>query len=152
MKSRRQNSLKSNCWNNKLLLNNLRKEIHATKSVAIVYLAFCVCWMPCCVITTINHVDETFFQRLLINNKSLFLIIYYTFVDILPLFNTMLNPLIYSFSNAQFRSAVQQVWKKLNNKNIHKESISSISGRRRSARSLSTTLIAEYRASEEAML
>ena len=43
----------------------------------------------------------------------MFVSIYYVFVEVLPLVNTMVNPIIYSFSNKQFRSAVVSVWRKL---------------------------------------
>ena len=92
---------------------SLSKELQATKSVAIVYLAFCVCWLPSCIITTIIHADKTYFRHLQQENPTMFLPIYYVFIDILPLVNTMVNPIIYSFSNKQFRSGVVCLWRKI---------------------------------------
>ena len=66
---------------------NLRRELQATKSVVIVYLAFCVCWLPTCIITTIAHMDELYFLKLRQENWIAFLIVYYIFIDILPLLN-----------------------------------------------------------------
>ena len=91
---------------------SFRKERQATKSVAIIYIAFCVCWLPVCVITTIIHVNRNYFNALREKNKHLFLTIYYLFHEAFPLVNTMLNPIIYSFSNGQFRSAVLNVARK----------------------------------------
>ena len=41
---------------------------------------------------------------------NLFLTLYYLFVEILPVINTMVNPLIYSFSNGEFRGEVCTIW------------------------------------------
>ena len=91
-------------------VKNLRKELKATKSVAIVYLAFCMRWFPTCIITTIAHVDKHFFMKLQRENIQLFLAVYYLFVEIVPVVNTMVNPLIYSFSNGEFRREVYTLW------------------------------------------
>ena len=89
-----------------------RKELRASKSVAIVYLAFCVCWLPTCVITTIIHVDKNYFAQLQRENMVLFMTLYYLFIEVLPLLNTMLNPIIYSSSNKQFRDVLVSLWRK----------------------------------------
>ena len=43
----------------------------------------------------------------------LFLTIYYMFVEVVPVVNTMVNPLIYSFSNREFRGEVARLWERL---------------------------------------
>ena len=43
----------------------------------------------------------------------LFLTIYYLFVEVVPVVNTMVNPLIYSFSNREFRGEVARLWERL---------------------------------------
>ena len=91
---------------------NLRKELQTTKSVAVVYLSFCVCWLPTCIITTIIHTDKHYFTKLRQQNLTLFLTVWYVFVEVLPLMNFMLNPIIYSFSNKQFRTALCHLWKR----------------------------------------
>ena len=89
-----------------------RKELRASRSVAIVYMAFCVCWLPTCVITTIIHVDKNYFTELRKQKKVLFLTLYYLFIEVLPLLNTMVNPIIYSFSNKQFQDVLVNLWRK----------------------------------------
>ena len=92
------------------LKSRLRKEIKATKSIVLVFLAFCLCWLPGAIFTIIHFFDKTFFFKL---DPSTIAVLYFTFVDIFPTVNTMVNPIIYSFSNTQFRSSVEEVWRKL---------------------------------------
>ena len=102
---------------------NLRKELQTTKSVAVVYLSFCVCWLPTCIITTIVHTDKHYFTNLRQQNFTLFLTVWYVFVELLPLMNFMINPIIYSFSNKQFRAALCHLWKKLSRKSQRRTSL-----------------------------
>lgn len=103
----------------------LHKELRATKSVAIVYLAYVVCWLPCYVINIIIYVDINYFPRLKAVDPNLFLFLYYAFIEVLPSVNHCVNPFIYSFSNRQFRTAVKASVSKLFrletdiNKHIH---------------------------------
>ena len=90
-----------------------QKELHATKSVAIVYSAFLVCWFPVCVVNIILLFDVRHFPRLLKTNKHIFLFVWYFLVQILPAVNTMVNPLIYSFSNRQFRIMFKSVYTRI---------------------------------------
>ena len=110
---------------------SIDKELQATKSVAVVYLAFCICWLPTCIITTIIHSDEHYFRHLQERDMTLFLIIYYLFVEILPLLNFMINPLIYSFFNAQFRTGVLQLKRKFIRRAQHSERLFEFSLRER---------------------
>ena len=87
----------------------LNRELRATKSVAIVFLAYVICWLPLYVINIILLVDTRHFLELRYNDKELFFFIYYAFVEILPAVNTMINPFIYSFSNKQFRDAFKRI-------------------------------------------
>ena len=86
-----------------------KREMKTTKSLAIVYGAFIICWLPNCLINLITFADKKFFFNIQLNNKNLFLFIFYGFVEVLPSINTAINPLIYSFSNKQFRSAFKRV-------------------------------------------
>lgn len=87
----------------------LNRELRATKSVAIVFLAYVICWLPLYVINIILLVDKSHFLELRMNDTEVFFFIYYAFVEILPAVNTMINPFIYSFSNKQFRDAFKRI-------------------------------------------
>ena len=87
----------------------LNRELRATKSVAIVFLAYVICWLPLYVINIILLVDKSHFLELRMNDIEVFFFIYYAFVEILPAVNTMINPFIYSFSNKQFRDAFKRI-------------------------------------------
>ena len=87
-----------------------KKELKATKSVAIVYMFFIVCWLPLFIVVTILEFDKTFFPRMQSSNMALFLFVWYGVVQILPMISTMVNPIIYSFSNNQFKNAFKAVY------------------------------------------
>ena len=91
----------------------IHRELKATKSIAIVYLTFVACWLPSAFINIIILFDENYFFQMQINNRKLFLFLYYFFVELLPIFNTMVNPVIYSFSNREFQHAFKRVQYKL---------------------------------------
>lgn len=90
-----------------------KKELRATKSVAIVYIFFIVCWLPVFIVICILEFDKSFFPRMRQNNLSLFLFVWYGVVQILPMISTMVNPIIYSFSNNQFKNAFKGVFRRL---------------------------------------
>ena len=85
------------------------REVKATKSVGIVYLAFVVCWLPSCIISIIIMIDKKYFPNMENSHPTLFNFLYSFFIVILPSMNTMINPVIYSFSNKQFLKAFKQV-------------------------------------------
>lgn len=103
-------------WSN----NGLRKEIKASKTIGIVYIAFCLCWLPSAIFTIITFVRPNFFNNVNVLTRRA---LWFTFVDIFPMINTMVNPIIYSFSNTQFRSGVQDVWRKLMGKASRQDSL-----------------------------
>ena len=90
-----------------------KKELKATKSVAIVYMFFIVCWLPLFIVVSILEFDNTFFPRMRKSNPSLFLFVWYGVVQILPMISTMVNPIIYSFSNNQFKNAFKAVFNRI---------------------------------------
>lgn len=98
------NSVEAACKKRK---RTLYKELKATKSVAIVYLAYVVCWLPCYIINIIIYIDIGYFPKLKNKDPTLFLFLYYAFIEVLPSVNTMVNPFIYSFSNNKFRTEVK---------------------------------------------
>ena len=89
---------------------SLIRELKATKSVAIVYVAFVVCFLPGLIITIIVYIDSDYFSPLRLHDPMTFKFINYTFFEILPQINSGLNPFIYSFANKQFRNAFKKVW------------------------------------------
>lgn len=89
-----------------------KKELKATKSVAIVYTFFIVCWIPLFIVLLILEFDNTFFPRMWSNNHSLFLFVWYGVVQIFPTLSTMVNPIIYSSDN-QFRNAFKVVFSRI---------------------------------------
>ena len=91
----------------------IHRELKATKSIAIVYLTFVACWLPSAFINIIILFDENYFFQMQVNNRKLFLFLYYFFVELLPIFNTMVNPVIYSFSNKEFQHAFKRVQYKI---------------------------------------
>lgn len=93
-----------------------RKELKATKSVALVYIFFVICWFPLFVIVNILQYNQTHFGQLRKSNETIFLFIWHTFVQILPAVNTMINPIIYSFSNNQFKNAFKSIYRRMVNK------------------------------------
>ena len=119
-------------WSTNLRKGSLHAEIKATKTVAIVYLAFCLCWLPSAIFIIITFFDDGYFMTLPKNTARA---IWFTFVDILPMVNTMVNPIIYSFSNTQFRNAVQDVWRKFMGKASKRDSIFTYTTERSGTRS-----------------
>ena len=119
------------------LKSRLRKEIKATKMIVFIFLAFCLCWLPATVFTAILYIDENYF----LTDVKLTRVLYVVFVDVLPTMNTMVNPVIYSFSNTQFTTSLQHLWRRLKHKtstrwSAHGNSYTS----RMSSSSSSTTL------------
>ena len=94
------------------------KELKATKSVALVYIAFVVCFLPSMILALILQFNPAYFQDLDLTFRQ-FLI--FTFFEVLPQLNSGLNPFIYSFSNKQFRNAFKRVFYKIIRKYVPPE-------------------------------
>jgi len=84
--------------------------LKASKTVAIVYGTFVVCWLPVMCWSMLNV-----YCRSCIRDANM--LFYIILVEILPIFNSMLNPFIYALTNRQFRNAFKEVLllKKLKN-------------------------------------
>ena len=104
----------------RLSSGTLLKELKATKTLGVVFLAFCICWLPGTVIAIMIFLDIDYFGRMTTFHRR---IIWFTFLDILPMVNTMIDPVIYSFTNTQFRRAVIDVWCKLMGKARRRDSM-----------------------------
>lgn len=90
-----------------------RREIKTTKSIAIVYATFVICWLPSCIINVILFFDENVLFNVRLHSETEFLFIYYAFIEVLPILNAALNPFIYSFCNKQFNNAFKRVWRRI---------------------------------------
>ena len=88
----------------KKTVGKLNREIKATKTVAIIYLSFLISYLPSCVINGIIFVDPKYFPNLKSKNKLLIHVIFYIFVEVLPIISTAADPLIYSFLDKNFRN------------------------------------------------
>lgn len=90
-----------------------RREIKTTKSIAIVYATFVICWLPSCIINVILFFDEKLLFNVRLHSETEFLFIYYAFIEVFPILNAALNPFIYSFCNKQFNNAFKRVWRRI---------------------------------------
>ncbi|XP_012564972.2 5-hydroxytryptamine receptor 2B [Hydra vulgaris] len=108
----RNNGLSTNGKEKSSQKRQLSKELKATKSVAVVYFAFVICWFPSLVINLIIFINPNYFPNLKKTNKNLFDFIFYTFVKLLPMLNTVINPIIYNFFNKPFKTSFVRLYKR----------------------------------------
>ncbi|XP_002158261.1 adenosine receptor A2b isoform X1 [Hydra vulgaris] len=87
----------------------LNREIKATKTVAVIYLSFLISYFPSCVINGMIFVDPKYFPNLKSKKKLLIQLIFYIFIEILPVISTAANPLIYSFMDKNFRNEFNRI-------------------------------------------
>ncbi|XP_068715692.1 D(1) dopamine receptor-like [Montipora foliosa] len=81
---------------------SVRREFKVTKTIAIVLLAFTLCWAPFFIVFTIQQYDMSLLRPI---PEVLFNLI----VLILPNVNSTLNPVIYAYFNTEFRSAFKKI-------------------------------------------
>ena len=79
----------------------------ASKTVAVVYGTFFLCWFPVSALSLAISFCQNCFRGL---NLTWFYII---FVEVLPMFNSVLNPFIYALMNKQYRMAFKAIFKKI---------------------------------------
>ena len=81
---------------------SVRREFKVTKTIAIVLWTFTLCWAPFFVVFTIEQYGISIVRHI---PKVLFNLI----VMVLPNLNSTLNPIIYTYFNADFRIAFKKI-------------------------------------------
>eukprot|EP00794_Sanderia_malayensis_P019230 gene19230-21157_t len=93
------------------------RERKATNTLAIIYGAFVVCWLPNFLLSLSVTLCPKCFLQLQKDHYWLFMMLLIIFVQVLPVLNSAINPFIYGIHNKQFRSAFRQmVFKKRSSK------------------------------------
>ena len=87
---------------------HILRELKATKTIAVVIGVFIVCWLPSFILIVISLWCEDCFDPF-ITNRALSYAIRITFIFVLPVMNSSLNPLIYTLFNKEFRSAFSRM-------------------------------------------
>lgn len=96
-------------------------EMKVTKSLAIVYGAFVVCWVPNFVFVMVLTFKKSTIISIRQTQPNVFWFMYYTLTLVLPVLNVCLNPFIYSISNPKFRKAFRNIINKLLKKHANKQ-------------------------------
>lgn len=86
-----------------------RREANASKTVAVVYGAFCVCWLPLAILTLASTWCNRCFQILREKNPTAFEVFLTMFIEILPTFSSCLNPYLYILLNKHYRQASRNI-------------------------------------------
>lgn len=87
---------------------HILRELKATKTIAVVIGVFIVCWLPSFIVIVMSLWCEPCFDPF-ITNRALSYAIRITFIFVLPVMNSSLNPLIYTLFNKEFRSAFSRM-------------------------------------------
>ena len=85
------------------------RELRATGTLALVYGAFVICWLPLCILNIIIGLDKEILVGAYNAVPELFAMIF----EVLPILSSAINPVIYNFSNRQFRTAFKVVMYRL---------------------------------------
>ena len=87
---------------------HILRELKATKTIAVVIGVFIVCWLPFFILIVMSLWCAPCFEPF-ITNRALSYAIRITFIFVLPVMNSSLNPLIYTLFNKEFRSAFSRM-------------------------------------------
>lgn len=87
---------------------HILRELKATKTIAVVIGVFIVCWLPSFILIVMSLWCVPCFDPF-ITNRPLSYAIRITFIFVLPVMNSSLNPLIYTLFNKEFRSAFSRM-------------------------------------------
>lgn len=87
---------------------HILRELKATKTIAVVIGVFIVCWLPFFILIVMSLWCAPCFDPF-ITNRALSYAIRITFIFVLPVMNSSLNPLIYTLFNKEFRSAFSRM-------------------------------------------
>ena len=94
--------------------------LKATKTVAVVYGTFVICWLPASIFTLLETWCQTCFD-----NSDWQKGLYVPFIEVLPILNSLFNPVIYTAMNKQYRRAFREILRKLVPKDQPKTSVPS---------------------------
>lgn len=99
--------------NHKKQRRRLKHDLRAARTIALVFAAYTICWMPHFITILITIWDLPAIQRFQINHRLAYDCIFTTFSAILPTINSCINPFIYFLFGAHFRNAFKDVLYKL---------------------------------------
>nr|QEZ90774.1 5-hydroxytryptamine receptor 4B-like protein [Haliotis discus hannai] len=92
---------------------SVKQELKAAKTIGIILVAFCVCWLPSEIVTVANP-----FLGYKISDKVYGLVVWLGYV------NSMLNPLIYYFSNRSYKESAKMLLLRLRARHIPSDALS----------------------------
>jgi len=82
-----------------------KQEVSASKTVAVIYGAFTVCWLPAAIMSLIFQNDKTYFDGFKQDYPEFSAAIFIAFNQVLPAIHSCLNPFIYIIFHQKFRTA-----------------------------------------------
>ena len=107
--TRNNNSTIMNNSNQKKQRRRLKHDLRAARTIALVFAAYTICWLPHFITILITIWDLPAIQRFQQNHKLAYDSIFTTFSAILPPINSCINPFIYFLFGAHFRNAFKDV-------------------------------------------
>lgn len=87
-----------------------QKEVRATKTLAIIYGSFVICWLPVSIISITAKYYPNKYINFRLKQPVLFEIIFSTFVKVLPTLNSALNPFLYIMFNKKFQHELNKLY------------------------------------------